>query len=257
MRDTIEGFMRNVSCRDISGTIVSLISPHAGYMYSGQVAAYAYQVVRNRHYDAVIVVAPSHRAAFRGISFYDGEAYETPLGLVTVDTLLTDRIREKSRCEVSPSDCHDREHAIEIQLPFLQISLEGLQIVPILMGQQDRSTCEALVHAIVQASTGKQVLLVASSDLSHYHPYGEAVRMDSAILKYVERGDSEGLLQAVQQGEAEACGAGPMTVALMVACHLGARETVVLKYLNSGDVTGDKSGVVGYAAAACFTGKEQ
>ena len=237
---------------ELQGDIVSLVSPHAGYIYSGQVAAYAYSAVRGRQYDSVIVVGPSHRAVFRGISIYEEGGFETPLGVVPVDNELASRILADYQGVASGFEHHVGEHSIEIQLPFLQVALAELRFVPILMGDQNRETCEKLARAISLAALDKRVLIVGSSDLSHYHPYDEAVRMDAVILRDLEMNNPEGLVNDLRNHTGEACGGGPMVVAMMAAREMGAKQSMVLKYMNSGDVTGDKSGVVGYAAAAYY-----
>jgi AmmeMemoRadiSam system protein B/AmmeMemoRadiSam system protein A len=250
LKSNIEDYLKNVHMDDVEGRVVGLVSPHAGYMYSGQVAAYSYKLVQGKSFDGVIVIGPSHRHYFRGASIYDGTGYETPLGVVPVDSELADKIISESNGSISfiPA-AHSQEHSVEIQLPFLQVVLDKFSFVPIVMGVQSKQACEQVANAIYQATKDKNVLIVGSSDLSHFHNYEKAVRMDSIVIDHVDSMDWEGLLMDLEDGKCEACGGGPMAVVIMVAGKLGAGDSRVLKYANSGDVTGDKRGVVGYSAA--------
>lgn len=253
LRADIEGYLADARVDAIDGRVRGIISPHAGYAYSGQVAAYAYKAAQENEFDAVVIVGPSHRAHFRGASIYDGEGYETPLGIISLDVPLARKIAEYSGGVVTlvPDD-RLPENSLEIQVPFLQATFGTIPFVPILMGTQDLDTCRAVAEAVIQAAEGMRVLVVASSDFSHYHTYDRAVEMDSAALGYIERMDIEGLFRGIENGRYEACGAGPVIVAIMVARAMGADTAKILEYMNSGDVTGDKSGVVGYAAVALY-----
>ena len=253
LKSDIEGYLHSARVTDIGGKVTGLVAPHAGYVYSGQVAAYAYKVAQSNKFDAVILIGPSHRARFRGASIYNGEGYETPLGVMPVDSSLAGEIVSYSNGVVSlvPDD-RSPENSLEIQVPFLQVILGDIPFVPVLMGTQDMDTCKALADAIIKAVGDKRVLVVASSDFSHYHDYDKAVGMDSAALGHIEKMDIEGFLRSLESGRCEACGAGAIIVTMMVAKAMGADRGMVLKYMNSGDVTGDKSGVVGYAAVAFY-----
>lgn len=251
LRADVERFLEEASVEP-QGRVIGLVAPHAGYAYSGRIAAYAYQLVRGGAFDSVIVIGPSHRAYFQGASVYDRGGYETPLGIVPVDAALAEQLIARSnRISFIPSG-HAQEHSVEIQLPFLQVALGSFSFVPIVMGGQGRRDCDELSRAIVQSVGDRNVLLVASSDLSHFHSYERARSMDSRILKYLAALDEEGLFRELESGSSEACGGGPMAVVMMAAKKLGADKGAVLKYANSGDVTGDRQGVVGYAAAAFF-----
>jgi AmmeMemoRadiSam system protein B len=249
LRTSIDDFFRRVPEESIPGKIVGLVAPHAGYIYSGQVAAYAYKMLQGRVFDAVIVIGPSHRIPFRGISIYDQGGYETPLGAVLVDGSLADRIKSESRLVTVMPSAHLQEHSIEIQLPFLQYVLGEFSFVPLLMGSQDRKTCEDLAAAIVKAAGQKKVLIVGSSDLSHFHSYDQALKLDALALGYLEKMDAEGFLKGLEERQFEACGGGSAVVAMMAAARMGASSAKLLRYANSGDVTGDKQSVVGYGAA--------
>jgi AmmeMemoRadiSam system protein B len=249
LRRDIDTFLNLVPETELEGEVVAIIAPHAGYVYSGQVAAYAYKRVCGNNYDAVIVIGPSHRAAFHGVSVFSSGGYETPLGIVPVAEELAKQIKKNSKLVSDIPAAHIQEHSIEIQLPFLQYVLGNFSFVPLIMGDQSASTCQDLAQAICDSIQGMKVLIVASSDLSHFHGYNEAAKLDSVVLSYLKDSDAFGLLDNLRSDTAEACGGGPMAVAMLVALKTGANSARVLKYANSGDVTGDKSSVVGYAAA--------
>ncbi len=249
-RDILD-YLKAASDLPVEGEIKGLIVPHAGYVYSGPVAAHAYRLVRDRSYDAVIVIGPSHRYAFAGAAVYPRGGFETPLGIVPVHEELADRLTASSVVTVSVQ-AHAEEHSVEIQLPFLQVALGDFSFVGLVMGEQTASVCRDLSCALYEAVLGKNVLMIASSDLSHFHDADAAKRLDAVALKHVERNDTEGLLASLADGKAEACGGGPMAVVLMTASRLGAKQIRLMKYAHSGDVTGDHRSVVGYAAAVCY-----
>jgi len=256
LRRDVEQMLSKAAPPKIEGEIIALISPHAGYVYSGLVAAHGYKLLKGKSYDDVIIVAPSHHAYFKGSSIYSKGPYRTPLGLVEVDRNLCESIMASDDLIDYYPQAHLREHSLEVQLPFLQAVLDSLKIVPIIMGDQSYQNCVRLADAIVSNVKGRKVLLVASCDLSHYHDYESAVRLDSIVMDHVQRYDYKGLAEDVEKRRCEACGGGPMVTVMMAAQKLGAAEAVILKYANSGDVTGDKSGVVGYLSAALVSEEE-
>jgi AmmeMemoRadiSam system protein B/AmmeMemoRadiSam system protein A len=234
---------------EVAGEIVGLVSPHAGYMYSGLVAAHAFKTVEGMKFDAVVIVAPSHRIPFQGASVYDRGGYETPLGVLPIEKDLCQKLKSESNLIESLPQAHSQEHSLEVQLPFLQEALGKFSLVPLVIGSQDYRSCETVGRAIARAVKGKKVLLVASTDLSHYHPYDRAVQLDKIILDDIQAFDAQKLSRDLDAGKGEACGGGPVVAVMVAAKELGANHAKILKYLNSGDVTGDRSGVVGYAAA--------
>lgn len=249
LRKTVQDYLDNVEKEDLEGELIGLISPHAGYTYSGQVAAYAYKQLGGASYDAVAVISPVHRMFVGRFATTGAAAYETPLGLVEVDAGLVEAMdKEIDLAHVS----QDNEHSLEIQLPFLQVVLGKFKLLPIMMGDQELSACQKLGTALTRVLRGKSALLVASTDLSHFHNYGTAVRLDEIILERIRAYDPEGLAQDLRRGKCEACGGGPVTAVMLAAHGLGANKAKVLKYMNSGDVTGDHSQVVGYVAAALY-----
>jgi len=255
LAEDITHYFNRVPETTVKGKIFGLVAPHAGYMYSGQVAAHAYNQIKGKNYDVVFVIGPSHRAYFRGVSLLNRGGYETPLGIVSVHEAIADRLMEQDHRIAFLPDVHAQEHSVEIQLPFLQVALGEFLFIPLIMGDQDYETCGILADAIVACAGNKKILIVGSSDLSHYHQYEQAVEMDSHILDDLRKMDERGLMRDLEAGTGEACGGGPAAVAMMAAKQSGADKATVLKYANSGDVTGDKSGVVGYAAAVFYNGE--
>jgi AmmeMemoRadiSam system protein B len=247
LRATLEGFVDNVPSQPLEGELVGLVAPHAGYVYSGQVAAYAYAQLRGTAFSRVIVVAPVHRAYPGRFGVTDKAYYETPLGLVPVDAELVQAIERNAKLNRVPQDM---EHSLEIQLPFLQYVLGDFTLAPIMMGDQDWDSAAELGQALAEAVDEDTALLVASTDLSHFHPYKVAVQLDQMVLDRITAYDPEGLARTLSTRKAEACGGGPVAAVMVAAEKLGADRAVLLKYMNSGDVTGDRSSVVGYASAA-------
>jgi len=248
----VRDFLSRAPKEEVTGEIIALVSPHAGYIYSGQIAAHAFKLVEGKKFDAVVVVAPSHRAYFQGASVYDRGGYETPLGLLPVEKELCRKLmEEKDLLRFAPQG-HAQEHSLEVQLPFLQEVLGEFKLVPIVIGDQSYRTCERVGQAISKAAEGKKVLLVASTDLSHFHSYDQAVKLDHVILESLKTFEPQKLAQDLDTGKGEACGGGPVIAVMVASKEMGANRARVLKYANSGDVTGDRSRVVGYAAAVFY-----
>jgi MEMO1 family protein len=251
LRSQIQGFLREATESVVPlGELLALIVPHAGYLYSGGVAAHAYRLLMTRPFKQVVIVAPSHRHGFRGASLDQKTGYETPLGVVPVDRVLTRELMAAGSFFRYVPEGHAQEHALEIQLPFLQETLKDFSLTAIIQGSQDEKTTEETALALARVLKGKKVLLVASTDLSHFHPYEQARRLDKKIVDRVAAFDEKGLMRDLQENTVEACGGGPLVTVMKAARLLGADESLVLQYANSGDVTGDRSGVVGYLAAA-------
>jgi AmmeMemoRadiSam system protein B len=236
----------------------AIIAPHAGLIYSGPVAAHAYALVRDCGYAAVVLVGPSHFVGFHGVSIWPHGTWETPLGTVSVHEELAQAIIAECQDVREYAPAHGREHSLEMQLPFVAHLLPGVPIVPLVMGYQIRPTAEALGDAIARALAdyeGRElrgVLLIASSDLSHYEDAATAAAMDHVVLDHVAALDSAGLMDALEAEPRHACGGGPMVSVLRAARQLGATSAEVLRYADSGDVSGDKSAVVGYLSAAIW-----
>jgi AmmeMemoRadiSam system protein B len=251
LRAQIQGFLKGAPDPDVSaGELRALIVPHAGYTYSGGVAAYAYKWLLRQSFRQVVIVAPSHRHAFRGASIDRKTGYETPLGVAPVDPGLSEELRQLSPVFSYVPAGHAQEHSLEIQIPFLQETLRDFSLVAIIQGSQDEETTEEISRALARGLQDKKVLLVASTDLSHFHAYAQARSLDKRVLDRVAAFDESGLMQDLRGDRVEACGGGILVTVMKTARRLGADRAQVLHYANSGDVTGDRSGVVGYLAAA-------
>ncbi len=247
----------------INDPILAVVAPHAGYQFSGPVAAYTYAALKGRKFSRVVVIAPSHYVAFDFTSVYDGDAYATPLGTVPVDKAFARRLVQMSPTIKFSSQGHTptkagAEHALEVELPWLQRVLGDFELVPIVMGDQSYESSRALGVALAKlihrsGDTGSSdTLIVASSDLSHYHPYDDAVKIDHKTLNALQVWDYFSMSQNFQARIWEACGGAPIVAAMIAAERMGANQAVVLKYANSGDITGDHSRVVGYSADVFF-----
>ena len=250
----VRGYLDQVPQTEYPGRLTALISPHAGYQFSGQVAAYGYKLLEKNRFPTVVIIAPSHHARFSGVSVYDLGGFRTPLGVVPLDTELISALKKRDARIRNVPEAHAKEHSLEIQLPFLQVAASEFKLVPLVMGEQDFGTCRWLAEAVADCIKDRQVLVVASSDLSHYHSYGEAKRLDQVVLDGVAAFDPEGMSEQLATGRCEACGGGPMVTAMLIARRQGATTSRMLRYANSGDVTGDRERVVGYMAAAFFAG---
>ena len=236
--------------RDVAGDLVAIIAPHAGLMYSGPVAAHAYCLLRHRRFDLVVLVGPSHFVGFDGVSVYPSGGFETPFGIATIDEECASTLMKASPIIREHAAAHTREHSLEMQLPFLQRLAPQAKIVPMVMGYQTADTARQLGDALVAVLSGRDALLIASTDLSHYHDSDTAARLDAVVVECVSRFDEDRLQRALDATPEHACGGGPTVAVMRAAKRLSARDAVVLNYADSGDVSGDKSAVVGYLAAA-------
>jgi hypothetical protein len=237
------------------GEPIAIIAPHAGLMYSGPIAAHAYNVLRGRDIEIAVLVGPSHYVGFDGVAIYERGAFETPFGPVPIAEHCAAAVAMGSRQIQPHPTAHVREHSLEMQLPFLKRVLPDAEIVPLVMGHQRRETACDLGDAIATAVKGRKAVLVASTDLSHYQNAATAAKLDGKVIQQVLRFDPDGLMSLVETFPEHACGGGPMVSVMRAARLLGARDARALKYGDSGDVSGDKDAVVGYLAAAFGTFK--
>jgi len=237
----------------LGGELVAIISPHAGLMYSGPVAAHAYRLLRNGRVDVAVLVGPSHFVGFDGVAIVPSGGFETPFGVASIDAVCAADLAAATTIVREHPAAHAREHSLEMQLPFLQRVAPRTAIVPLVMGYQTSDTAEQLAEALASVLRGRRALLIASTDLSHYHDRAAAARLDATVIDCVSRFDTDALQHACKVQPEHACGGGP-AVAVMRAAHLlGARHSALLAYADSGDVSGDTSAVVGYLAAAFGT----
>ncbi|MDY7001433.1 MAG: AmmeMemoRadiSam system protein B [Thermodesulfobacteriota bacterium] len=252
LRDMVGKFLDQAAAAEPQGRLTALVAPHAGYPYSGPIAAHAYKLLYGKKFETVVVIGPSHHAAFPGVSVYDQGGYQTPLGLAPLDKEFITELTSISPTIRYVPKAHAREHSVEIELPFLQVAMPGFKLVPLVMGEQSMPTCQNLAKALARAAKDKSVLIVASSDLSHFHSSSQARKLDAVVQKCVRDFDPESLFQNLARRKCEACGGGPMITAMLASKAMGANKGVVLAYGDSGDTTGDHSRVVGYMAAAFF-----
>ena len=250
LQRTIEDYFANAGTRSLGGKIQGLISPHAGYAYSGQVAAYGYKQLIGQTYDIVMVVSPMHQMAIDRYLFNESDYYETPLGKIAVEKDLLRVLKE----EIGLTSIHrDAEHSLEIQLPFLQVALGEIKLLPIMVGHGDVFDCDDFVEAIMKTMKGREFLLVASSDLHHIDDYREVVRKDSEVVKALSTFDLEKIRNVLARIDCSVCGRVPVSIVLDVTQRMGADKVVVLEQTNSGDVSGRKMPgeyTVGYLSAA-------
>ena len=251
----IAGLYAEVEKTFVDGAPLALIVPHAGYPYSGHTAAKAYKLLEGERYDTVVVVSPSHRVFFKGSSVFQGGGYETPLGVVEVDRELSEKIASIHPSVYFSNMGHASgqargEHALEVQLPFLQVVLGQFKLVAIVMGDQEEDSINALGETLAATLRDTNTLIIASTDLSHFHSQKRAERLDAAVQAAVEQFDPDQLMETLESGKGEACGGGIVAAVMKAARRLGANKVNSLEYMTSGQTTGDFEEVVGYLSAA-------
>jgi len=242
----------------VDGDPTVLIVPHAGYVYSGVVAAYGFRQIQGVEYDAVVILGTNHQAAdFTGLATWAHGAWATPLGQAPIDEELAAQLLAADARIVDDHSPHINEHSIEVQLPFLQRACPDCSFVPVMIGQPTTENIEILSAALTTVLADKKALIIVSTDLSHYPAYDDARWSDGLLLNAVETRDPNQVLAAIDTamnaGVANlltcACGEGPLLVGMTVAQRLGADDVKILAYANSGDVPGgDQTQVVGYGA---------
>lgn len=238
---------------EIDGQIIALIVPHAGLVYSGAIAAHAYRLLENTDVETIILCGPSHRHRFSGASvFGPGVTWETPLGPVPPDQERARRLVDHDRRINVVPRAHTAEHSLEVQLPYIQTVLPEAGIVPVTMGSGDGSLVQATAEALAAASSPGKTILVASTDWQHYRPASVGAPMDSLGMNCLEDLDPDRLQRYLTEGKVEACGGAPTVAVIKAALDLGANRAKILRYGDSGDITGDKSSVVGYVAAVLY-----
>jgi AmmeMemoRadiSam system protein B len=231
---------------------IAYVAPHAGYMYSGPVAAHVYYDLSTRRKpEVVVIVGPNHTGLGLPASVWPEGYWRTPLGDVEVDSEAAKELARRSGIVAPDEEAHIYEHSVEVQIPFLQYVLGGdFRIVPVVVLHQTLDAAIKIAKAYVSMREelyGDKILLLATSDLNHYEPYDETVAKDMQVLRAVEGGDPEAVWSTIERLRVSACGPTPLTAAVAAGRMAGGRARV-LKYANSGDVTGEKSWVVGYPA---------
>jgi len=256
---SVDGYLDSAQLPDLEGEVIAVIAPHAGHTYSGAVAGYAFAALRGRSPDLVAVIAPMHHPYYEPLITTAHEAYSTPLGniLVDKDTLneLDSVLKSELLFGLSPVE-NDPEHSLEIELPFLQRALSsGWKLLPVMVRVREASISERFGKALAKILRGKNFVLVASTDLSHFYNQQTALTYDRAMLNAIESFDPDGAFDLERAGKGFACGLSALTAVMWAARELGADKVKVLRHATSGTVTGDYTSVVGYGAAAILKGR--
>jgi len=255
----VDEYMDRASLPELGGEVLGVLAPHAGHLYSGPVAGHAFAALRGRAPGLVAVLAPFHNFHPASVLTSAHDAYTTPLGTILIDRAgveaLDARMEAGMHVRLTPI-ANDPEHSLEIELPFLQRALAGeWKLLPVMVRTQEPRASEGLGRALAEVLRGRDALLVASTDLSHYSDQQTALSLDRAMLEQIESFNPQGAFEAQNSGKGYACGLGAFTAVLWAARELGADTVKILKHATSGDVTGDMSAVVGYAAAAILKTK--
>jgi len=251
---TVDRYIEHASNPDLPGDVVAVIAPHAGYRYSGQVAGHAFKAIKGQAYDTVLVISPLHQYYSQPILTSAHTAYQTPLGKIPIARNVLDRIHAnlKEKTGVGLAQIrNDQEHALEIELPFLQRVIDGeFDLIPLMLRDQSRSFSKTLGELIAETIKDSSCLMVASSDLSHFHPESTANKLDQLVLQAVTDFSPDVLFDLKEKGLGQACGLAPIATVLWASRALGADKVTLLSYDTSATTTGDRSSVVGYGAAA-------
>jgi AmmeMemoRadiSam system protein B/AmmeMemoRadiSam system protein A len=254
LSDSIDQFEQSAGPVPADRKVQIAIAPHAGYPFSGPVAAYTFKAIARNHYKTIVILAPSHFFPFEGISVWPSGGFKTPLGTVDVDGDFAQALlKENPKFQFFPQ-VFEREHAIEVELPFLQKTFDHARIVPILMGDPDPQVCRDLAMALNKLIGQRDdVLVLVSSDMSHYYTYDAANSMDALTLQAIRDIDPKKFFEGCISRKMEMCGFMPVTTALVLARLRGITHVEVLKHANSGDTSGDKTRVVGYSSVIFYT----
>lgn len=250
----IDTFIQQATVKPLDTKVQALIVPHAGYIYSGAIAAYGYKVVSKNKYTTVVILAPSHYFPFDGISIWPEGGFRTPLGIINVDDSFAKQLIDAGRGVIpyASTAVFEREHSVEVELPFIQKVFPAAKIVPVLMGNPDPKVCLQLAAILDKLIGSRQdVLVLASSDMSHYYPYDTANRMDAVTLGAIKEEDPQKFWDGNLTHQMEMCGFVPVTTLLLYARERGLKVQV-FKHANSGDTAGDKARVVGYSSVIFF-----
>ncbi len=251
LREEIKGFLAKAKPNLNKGDkIAILISPHAGYIYSGQVAAYGYKAIEGKNYRTVIILGPSHFYGFHGISVWPQGFFETPLGRMAVNEKIAKQFLKKGNIFQFIPQAFEKEHSIEVQIPFIQTVLPKANIVPLVIGQISFEDCQKLAQALYDiVGEREDIFVLVSTDFSHYHDYETARRIDLGTIQALQNRQAEALWDGCILRKTEMCGFMGAVAALIYANKEHFEGPKVLLYKNSGDVIGDKRRVVGYVSA--------
>ena len=243
-------FFSNAPKVTITGKILGMVVPHAGYIYSGFTASVAYNMLRGNEIKDVVIISPSHREYFKAVTIFDGLGYSTLFGNIDINQNIKEELLKYDLIKESTRG-HGAEHALEIQLPFLQKVLKNnFNILPLVMGDQNVGTCLMLGEILSKVFENKSdYLIIASSDLSHFYSSAKAKIKDDVMINGINNFDIDGIIEDLESKNTEACGGGPILSMMMATKKLGANSSKVLHYSHSGEVTGDHNEVVGYLSA--------
>ena len=254
LAQSVDDFLDAAQLPELDGEVVAVIAPHAGHIYSGGVAGYAFAALRGRQPDLVAVIAPMHHPYYEPLITTSHDVYRTPLGDIPVDKDALNELDVVLKSELGfglSSVSHDPEHSLEIELPFLQRALKSdWKLLPVMVRAQEPRVSEGLGKALATVLREKNAVIVASTDLSHFYNHQTALKYDRFMLDQIEAFDPLAAFDAERTGKGFACGLGAFTAVLWAARELGAGRVKVLHHATSGDVTGDFEKVVGYGAAA-------
>ena len=250
---TVDEYLGNAQLPALEGEVVAVIAPHAGHIYSGAVAGYAFAALRGLSPELVAVISPMHQPYYEPLITTAHDAYVTPLGNVPVDKEAVAELDAELKSDLGfglTFVARDREHSLEIELPFLQRVLPSeWKLLPVMVRAQDPRASQGLGKALAKILRGRKFILVASTDLSHFYNQNTANRLDAEMLRRFESLDPNSIFDAERTGKGFACGHAAVAAVLWASRELGANKVQVLHHATSGDVTGDFSSVVGYGAA--------
>lgn len=258
LRNNIEQFIDEAQVPDLPKPPVAFVSPHAGYAYSGPTAGHVYRYLRDMQPERVLVFAPSHHSPLRLASVWEGPAYATPLGEYPIDTEIVDKLRDKNEDIIFDSFAETQEHALEVQVPFLQVACPDAKMIPVIVGTHQPDALNALSTAMLSACQGHdwfergKVAFIASSDGYHGYSSQELEESDSRLVEAIKKMDKNALFEPTTDGHPRACGVAPISLALDAAQEMSAKEVTILNRTSSGELMGHRTGqwIVGYIAAA-------
>lgn len=251
LREQLELLFDIAASEQRYNNVLGLVAPHAGYIYSGRTAAFGFNAVSGKKYDKSIVISPSHREYFPGISVFEGDAYKTPMGIVDVDKELREIFLQGSKSIFSGVIGHKAEHALEVQLPFLQFLYPDIKILPVVIGDQSKVFADELAEKLA-AVTDDNTLIVASSDLSHFYSREHGNKLDSIIAEHIAAFEFDKLQEDLETRNCEACGGGGIVALMKAGARINRTNSKVIHRSDSGDTTGDTSDVVGYLSAIVY-----
>ena len=251
----IDNLFASIKVPHLKEEILGIISPHAGYIFSAGVAAYSYKILKDKKFDTAIIMGPSHRYYFKGVAIWDEGEFKVPLESLKIDKEISQKL-EKLEFVKDKKEYFFKEHSIEVQLPFLIKSINNIKIVPLIFGENTYQNLEKLAEKLKEIAKIKNIIVIVSTDLSHYHPYLEAKKIDAQTIKYIKEKDTDALWIDYKLGKVRACGIHPLIAFLLYVKKVGGKIEI-LKYANSGDTAGDRNRVVGYLSAVAYKKEEE